>query len=814
MLILEPCLALRTARHKIDSGQIYSQFHLQWHNIPISMGSLKFALGFIMSSQSVRLPRLAILSWLTAFCPLGSGMAMTMQAAQPPATLSAVSVTVVVLVTCFLLLAALWLYQHRRRLQRLMRETRLERDQRMRLALWGAGEFFWDYDLTRRSLTAIFFPSPEHSSWQTAPIEIHPDDIKDATAKLHSFLSAPGSSGFAISHCRIRLPGRDWSTVSARGQIVTRNTKGKPLLISGTIRDTAIQVAAEQAERVAAEVFQNMEEAVVILDPRFRVISVNDAFVKMSGYKHEALLNRPLGKILHSTQHENVEQQMRHALQQQETWSTELWCRNAEGRELLCHVHASTIDNTPGKPGTHISHVLVLSDITTRRQIEQELRQLANYDALTSLPNRDQFKRRLDAALNDHTAGERFAVLFIDLDHFKDINDSLGHVLGDQVLREASQRLCEIAPHNTLIARPGGDEFTLLIEHIEDNTPAIELATKILNAFAQPLRLEDGPELTITPSIGISLYPDDGQDANTLLRRADTAMHRAKTTGRKKFQLYHSSMDHQIVQRLQTVNLLHGAIERGELFLMFQPRWHFQSARFCGVEALLRWHHPELGMVPPSEFIPLAEESGLIVELGAWVVQRACQTLAEWEQAGLQDVSMSINVSSVQLLREELPATIAHSISRHGLRPEQIELEITESILLDNPELASERMQALKKLGMHLSLDDFGTGYSSLAYLHGLPIHRLKIDRAFIGNASTSRREEAILVAIIAMAHAMNMETVAEGVENLQQVQLLKQHGCDEVQGYYLSRPLPADECLALLKSNQLPSGLDLHLHN
>lgn len=740
-------------------------------------------------------------------------MAMTMQANTSSSLFSTMSVSVLTLLVCLLLLVIIWLWHRRQHLQQQVQDAQVESNHRMRLALWGAGESYWDYDLATRALTATFFPSAEHPTGQTVPVSIHPEDIETVTTKLNAFLAAPGS-GFSISHYRIRLPGQEWRTVSARGRVVKWDAHGQPLLISGTARDITLQMAAEQAERVATEVFRNMEEAVVILDQHFRVISANDAFVKMSGYRHEALLNRPLGSILRSRQYESVEQQMRRILRQQDTWDTELWYLNAEGQELLCHVNASTINNTPISPGASISHVLVLSDITRQHRIQQELRQLANYDALTNLPNREQFRRRLDEALDSHAGDELFAVLFLDIDRFKDINDSLGHALGDQVLREASKRLCEIAPHNALIARPGGDEFTILMAHIDHNTAATDLAAAILNGFAQPLQLEDGLEFTITPSIGISLYPHDGQDADTLLRKADSAMHHAKAAGRKKFQLYNPGMDHQIVQRLQTINLLHGAIERGELFLMFQPRWCFQNGSFCGVEALLRWRHPELGLVPPSEFIPLAEETGLIVALGAWAAQQACQTLAEWQLAGLRDISMSINVSSVQLLREDFPATIAHSISRHGLRPEQIELEITESVLLDNPQFAIERMQTLNKLGMRLSLDDFGTGYSSLSYLHNLPIHLLKIDRAFISNANTNRREEAILVAIIAMAHAMNVETVAEGVENFQQAQLLQRHGCDEIQGYYLSRPLPADECLKLLKGNSAPSGLDLPLHN
>lgn len=773
-----------------------------------------------MSLPPRRLSKFTATLWLAVFLPSSLvAKAAGHDAAAFPTPSTSPLLHLFIGLSVILIMLVVWLSYRKHRLQHQVIDAQLERDHHMRLALWGSGELFWNYDFASQTLTATIPSSSKDNTWEVVPVEVHPDDIEAMRGQVRTFFSRLDSDSskadIIFPHYRIRLPNQNWRLVSARGRAVKKDVNGKVLLLSGTARDTTLQLAADKAQQVAAEVFQNMKDAVAILDERFRIVSVNDAFIRISGRQRHELLNHSISGILSSPQHEDVEQDLHSALSEHGQWHTELWCQGCNGQELLCSVRASTIQKTPGAPSDGICHLIVLTDITVQHQIEQELRRLANFDALTSLPNRAQFNLKLEEAITNHNAsGDNFAVLLLDLDHFKDINDSLGHALGDQVLREFSKRLREIVPANALVARPGGDEFTIVLEHITNSTPACQLARNILRAFSQPLLLEGGMEFTIMPSIGISLYPDNGHDAETLFRRADTAMHRAKSSGRQTYQVYNSSMDEQIVQRLQIINLLHGAIEREELFLMFQPRWSTPQNRFCGVEALLRWRHPELGLIPPSEFIPLAEESGIIVDLGNWVADKACQTLAEWEKLGLRDIHMAVNVSSVQLLREDYPQIIASSVNKHGLSPKQVELEITESVLLDNPHTATERIQALSKLGMRLSIDDFGTGYSSLAYLHSLPVDCLKIDRAFITNAATSSREEVIVIAIIAMAHAMNMETVAEGVETLDQLELLKKHSCDEIQGYYLSRPLLADECLALLKSNAPPLGFDTPSNN
>ena len=679
-----------------------------------------------------------------------------------------------------------------------------ERERDLHLALWGARESFWDYDLETDSLTVTFWPGDDISRKQVLPVEIHPDDLPIAHARLRQHLTDPGNA-MLFSRQRIRTPGSGWHWVSARGRTVKRNANGRVAHISGTARDVTERIESERAQRIAGEIVHNMLEAVVVLDSGFRVVSTNESFSTMTGFDAESMQGMTLDRLFDTRHGHRAGRGLRETLLVRGRWDGELWQRHRNGRDLLCHVRAATVpDKHEAGEGMH--YVLVLSDITEQRRTEQDLRQLANYDPLTRLPNRSLFTRKLAETIASHSEDKYFALLFLDLDRFKDINDSLGHLIGDQVLCAAADRLRELVPSQHLVARLGGDEFTVILRQLDRAEDALHHARRVLDGFSEPLVLRDGLEFGITPSIGISLFPEDGVDAHALVRKADTAMYRAKAAGRQTFARYEPDMDVQSRHRLQHSMLLRGAIERGEMLLHFQPRWSLREKRYTGVEALLRWRHPELGLVPPTEFIPLAEESGLIHELGHWVAQEACKTLAAWEAAGLTGLRMAVNVSSVQLLRDGFPGTVAACIAESGLQAGQLELEITESVLLDNPQLASARLRELESIGVHLAIDDFGTGYSSLAYLRGLPIDRLKIDRAFVADLAVRPRDAAIVVAIITMAHSMDMDVVAEGVETAEQLQMLAGQGCDEVQGFHVARPMPAAACEALLRR---PGPLD-----
>ena len=708
------------------------------------------------------------------------------------------------LLATVLLTAVLAVLLSRRRTEQRYHQAVLEHENRLAMALWGAGETFWDYDLTRRELTVtVDGDGASGARHVRLPVEVHPEDMPLLLARLRRYLAKHDDSGQMVSRHRVRYGNRDWHWVATRGKAVKFDQAGRVAVISGTARDVTEQRAAAQAQRIALEVFENMMEAVAVLDAGMRFASVNAAFSAMTGHPREALIGQSSDLLYGPGDSLSSAQRMRETLVDEGRWAGELWHRHREGHDLLCHVQAVALREDGFDPQSE-QFVLVLGDVTEQRRVEKELRQLANYDVLTELPNRSLFNRRLAEALASHRGDGMFAVLFLDLDRFKDINDSLGHAVGDEVLRAAARRLRETVASPYMVSRLGGDEFTVILEHIASANHAYRVADAILSSFSYPLQIESGLEFRVTPSIGISLHPEDGRDADTLLRKADTAMYQAKSAGRSRFTRYHSEMDAQARLRIEMSSLLRGAIERGEMSLVYQPRWNLRMERYSGVEALLRWQHPMLGMVSPTTFVPIAEETGLITELGNWVANEACRTLSEWQAAGIRDVQMAINVSSMQLLREDFPDFLTRCLDVRGLEPRSLEMEITESVLMENPRLAGERLQHLRNMGIRISIDDFGTGYSSLSYLRGLPIHTLKIDRAFVADLSHDPRDQAIIIAVITMAHSMGMDVIAEGVESETQLQFLADHACDEAQGYHLAPPLSYDECLDLLLEDRV----------
>ena len=485
-----------------------------------------------------------------------------------------------------------------------------------------------------------------------------------------------------------------------------------------------------------------------------------------------------------------------------------MWQKRKDGREFLCAVQTNAIR----EPGIERRmYVLVATDITDRRRIEQELRYLANYDTLTNLPNRTLLAERLSRAIvRARRQGSCVALLFLDLDRFKDINDSLGHATGDRILRMAAQRLQQASGPSHTVARIGGDAFTVVLEDLAHAGEADACAQRVIDAFDEPLLIDDRQEIVITPSIGISLYPDHAQVPTDLLKHADTAMYQAKAAGRHTYMRYTESMDSNSRQRAGLVASLRRAIERDELRLAYQPQLSLADGRIRCVEALLRWYSAEHGEVPPSQFIPLAEESGMIVAIGEWVLREACNTLADWNRMGLDDMNMAVNVSATQLLHSDLPRTVERVLRETGVDPGQLELELTESVLMAKADLAAERLQFFRRIGVSIAVDDFGTGYSSLAYLRRLPITTLKIDKAFIDDLGRPGDSEdaAITTTVIAMARSLGLNVVAEGVETAEQLAFLRQHRCDVVQGYWLSQPLPARQCLEFVRAWPGQDGL------
>jgi diguanylate cyclase (GGDEF)-like protein/PAS domain S-box-containing protein len=445
-----------------------------------------------------------------------------------------------------------------------------------------------------------------------------------------------------------------------------------------------------------------------------------------------------------------------------------------------------------------------IGQFLARRQAEELVHHLAHYDELTQLPNRSMFNQRLDHALAQaRRNATSLAVLFIDLDRFKNINDALGHEAGDQVLREVAQRLQGCLREGDTVGRLGGDEFVVLIEELPAPTHVAAVAQKILAAVVKPFVVE-AQEFELSASIGISAYPDDSEDAAGLLKNADIAMYRAKEQS-NSYQFYSAPMNIHTLERLALESDLRRALERGEFLLHYQPKVEIDSGRITGMEALLRWQRPGQGLIAPMQFVPLAEETGLIVPIGAWVLKTACARNQAWREQGLAPLRVAVNLSARQFAHQNLLQDVAQSLAEIGLDPSALELEVTESMVMHDPERAVKLLGDLKDMGIHLSIDDFGTGYSSLSYLKRFPLDSVKIDRSFIRDIPGDADDAAITRAIIAMAHSLRLKVIAEGVETEEQLSFLREHGCDEMQGHLFSRPLPEEEFLRLLQGNVAP---------
>jgi diguanylate cyclase (GGDEF)-like protein/PAS domain S-box-containing protein len=558
------------------------------------------------------------------------------------------------------------------------------------------------------------------------------------------------------------------------------------------------RIAGARTLLLAASVQRHMSEGVCIMGADFRVVATNPSFTRITGYAEAEVLGREIA-ILESPQHDaEFYAAIRMEVATRGHWSGELWARRKDGEEYLCS--AVLFSTAPPGHGTH-TIVSVFSDITHQRRAEQELRYLVNFDALTNLPNRALLSERLSRAIvRARREHGRLAVLFIDFDHFKDVNDSLGHSAGDRILRTAAERLQLTVGEGFTVARLGGDEFTVVQENIGSAEDAERTAREIITAFEAPLPLDDSVEVSLSPSIGISLYPEHGQVPTELIKRADTAMYQAKADGRRTHALYDESMEVVLRERATVSGALRKVLEREELRLVFQPRLSLSLRRIVGVEALLRWNSDALGDIPPTTFIPLAEETGLILEFGEWVLREACLTLRRWQDAGISGLSMSVNVSALQLLRGDFPQVVDRVLAETGVSPDLLELELTESVIMANAEHTADKLHSFRRSGVSVAIDDFGTGYSSLAYLRRLPITTLKIDKEFIGDLSNDADDASITTTVIAMAHSLGLNVVAEGVETREQLAFLDAQGCDEVQGYWLSPPLEQDACLAFLR--------------
>jgi diguanylate cyclase (GGDEF)-like protein/PAS domain S-box-containing protein len=587
-----------------------------------------------------------------------------------------------------------------------------------------------------------------------------------------------------------------WASVTLS---VARDRMGAPTALIGYVRDISERLIQEEHLRLYGRIFEYSGEAILITDAQENILAVNRAFVETTGYSaEEAIGNTP--RMLRSGKHgPEFYEEMWQALHARGHWQGELWNRHKDGRVLPKWANISTVKNGEGE----ITHYFAtFSDISERVAAEERIRQLAFYDSLTGLPNRATLYSLVEQALAmAHRNKRSGALMFIDLDRFKYVNDTLGHGAGDELIRRVAARFKTCLRSSDVIARLGGDEFVIALLDITQAEDASIVARKILAIFASPFLLE-GHEISISASIGISVYPGDGMTVEELIKHADIAMYRAKDQGRNAFMFYSDDMNVRSLEKLELESSLRRALDRQELLLHFQPQADIHSGEMVGAEVLVRWQHPELGMVPPGQFIPLAEETGLIVPIGQWVMDRAVAQNHAWHEDGLPIVKLAVNLSAQQF-RLPLVEEVSRVLARHGLPHRFLELEITESMVMNNVERVIAMLKDLSALSVPMSLDDFGTGYSSLSYLKRFPIDKLKIDQSFVRELPYNPDDVAIARAIIAMGKSLGLKVIAEGVETREQLEFLRREGCDEIQGYLFSRPLPAEDFCRFLREKR-----------
>ncbi|MBV8649011.1 EAL domain-containing protein [Paludibacterium sp.] len=578
--------------------------------------------------------------------------------------------------------------------------------------------------------------------------------------------------------------------------VAMRDSSGRINAVWRMVRDISERRSAEERMQLAAKVFENTTEGIMITDGDLRIRIVNRAFSDITGYSQQEVLGQK-PSILSSGRHENAfYTQMWQQLGSQGFWQGEIWNRRKNGEIYPEWLAINVVKSALGEL-TH--YVAIFSDQSERRAADERIQFLAHFDVLTGLPNRAQLQDRTELAI---TAAGRdnlhLALLLLDLDRFKTINESLGHSAGDTLLQVAADRIKSVLAPGQMVARQGGDEFIIMLPAIVDPGEAAVVAERIIHAFAPPVDLHNH-SISITPSIGISIYPEDGHDFDMLVRNADAAMYHAKSFGRNSFKFYTADLNARAHEILAIESQLRFALDRNEFMLHYQPQVDMRSGRIVGAEALIRWNHPALGLLGPNRFIDVAEERGFIVQLGNWVIREACRQLAAWRSADLPEISLAINLSALQFRQAELVSTLERAVSANGLPGRALDIEVTESVVMEDVDSTEQTIDAIKRMGMQLSIDDFGTGYSSLSYLKRFKADKLKIDRSFVLDIPEDSDDCEIAKAVINMAQTLNMKVVAEGVETIEQWQFLLAEGCDLVQGYLLAKPLPAAEFAVLL---------------
>ncbi|WP_046962229.1 GGDEF domain-containing phosphodiesterase [Alcanivorax sp. NBRC 101098] len=633
---------------------------------------------------------------------------------------------------------------------------------------------------------------------------VHPDDLARIRQAMVSHFKGEDPRYHAVY--RLRHADGSWRWIEDEGRVVSRSESGRAIRMIGTRRDITEDRQAQEQQRLAATVFENAPEGIFILDHKFRFLAVNTRFEQITGYTESPLIGRRILEEEGAQANREIYLEITAALLDNGFWEGEINERRRNGEIYPEWLQMSAVRDEQKRV---IRYVGMMSDLTARKETEQQLQFLSNYDRLTGLANRTQFREHLHKSLTlARLNRQKVALLMIDLDRFKPINESLGHEIGDRLLKAAAERMAQHAGGQESLARVGGDEFTLLLENHGSEGSISQQCQQLINAMKKPF-LIDGHELLLGASIGISIFPDTAKEAQSMINQSDMAVYQAKRSGGNNFQFYRSNMRVASVEQLALETSLRKAIFKNEFVVHYQPKMNLASNRITSVEALVRWQHPTMGLLPPADFIPLAEETGLISAIGELVLERSCRQAHKWQKQGLGEICVSVNLSAHQFRKGNVAETIDRVLSTTELSPHLLELELTESLIMEDMEQNIELLQQLRSRGVELALDDFGTGYSSLSYLKRFPVDTLKIDRSFIMELDKNPDDAAITRAIIDMAHSLKMNVIAEGVETADHLSILRDMHCDSIQGYLISRPVPESELLELLHTQAYRDAID-----
>lgn len=649
--------------------------------------------------------------------------------------------------------------------------------------------------------------------------QLLPERLNSANTELTEAGEAGGTLALALGEQNVERLRRE------AAQVITSGAPGRTLLESVTgaskrtfearllpsaadaglrvvvfIRDWSSIARSQRTAQLYKDMFDAASEGIAMLNASQRLVLSNTAFESMSGRSQKQLRSQESLELL-DAEGQSLNTEIWSHVIYHDRWSGEALFKHDDGHEIPVWL---SIDALKDQSGANTHFLVTSSDVSKLKETQQQLAHFAAHDQLTGLPNRSFFQEHLrKAILRSGRTGKPGALFFMDLDNFKGINDTLGHSVGDALLVEMGQRLSRFCRESELVARLGGDEFTLVLENLERAEDAAIVAQRVLKEFETPF-VHDELELDMTCSIGVSVFPEDSNDPDQLITKADTAMYSAKQAGRRTFKFYTSQLTHAAVKNFNVESQLRRAIERDEMFIVFQPQIDMRSEALLGAEVLLRWDNEQQGMISPADFIPVAEASGLIEPIGEWVLDRTCQQIHYWQSVSELPYLVSVNVSRKQIIRQNFTRKVADVLAKYGLRGDQLEIEVTESAIATSEKIAIDNLHGLRELGCKIAIDDFGTGYSSLSSLKKFPLDRLKIDRSFIQDLGQDSNADAIIEAIIALAKTLGLGVIAEGVETEQQVRALLQRGCFEAQGFYYAKPKPASEFRDfVLKSRQ-----------